>query len=59
MRVSITFRGNYAVSEIVGGLLLVAIAVITFSAIYIYAFPDAPDYEESVRIDGAVSADGT
>lgn len=58
MRVNISFRGNHAISEVVGGLLLVVIAVITFSAIYLYAFPSGPDYEESVRIDGSVTTDG-
>ena len=58
MKTNIAFKGNYAVSEVVGGLLLVFIAVITFSVIYIYLFPPGPDYDASVKIEGNVRNDG-
>jgi FlaG/FlaF family flagellin (archaellin) len=49
-------NNNYAVSEVVGGMLLVLIAVISFSVIYSYFFyPLDPDYNTSVRIEGTVN----
>ena len=58
MKVDVALKGNYAVSEIVGGMILVLIAVITFSVIYIYLFPPGPDYDINVKIEGSVSDDG-
>jgi len=59
MKINITFKGDYAASEIVGGLILVLMAVAAFSIIslYIYA-PLGPEYETSVRIDGSVNNAG-
>ncbi|KYK29860.1 hypothetical protein AYK20_04845 [Thermoplasmatales archaeon SG8-52-1] len=49
-------NNNYAVSEVVGGLLLVVIALISFSVIYTYFFyPLEPDYNTSVKIEGTVN----
>ncbi len=58
MKKNIAFKGNYAVSEVVGGMILVLVAVITFSAIYIYLFPPAPDYDACIKIEGFVNDDG-
>lgn len=59
MKINIAFKGDYAVSEVVGGLLLVLIAVISFSVIYMYFFnPLGPEYDASVKIEGSVSDDG-
>jgi len=58
MKKNIAFKGNYAVSEVVGGMILVLVAVITFSAIYIYLFPPAPDYDAGIKIEGFVNDDG-
>lgn len=58
MRINVAFKRGYAVSEVVGGLILVLIAVITFSVIYIYLFPPGPDYNTSVKIEGVISDDG-
>jgi hypothetical protein len=53
------FKKNYAVSEVVGGLLMVFIAVLSFSVIYGYFFyPLEPDYDNSVRLVGCVNDDG-
>jgi len=51
-------RYNYAVSEIIGGLLLVIVAVVSFSSIYIYMFPPGPDYDTSVKIEGYINNEG-
>jgi len=51
-------RYNYAVSEIIGGLLLVIVAVISFTSIYAYMFPPGPEYDASVKIEGSVNDDG-
>ena len=53
-----SFHSAYAVSEVVGGLMLVLMAVIAFSVIYLYLIPPSPDYEASTRIDGVVNDNG-
>jgi len=58
MRISPKFRKNIAVSEIIGGLLLVIVAVISASTIYLYVIPPNPDYDASVKIEGSVSDEG-
>jgi len=58
MKKNTTFKANYAVSEIVGGMILVTIAVISFSVIYIYLLPPGPECDAEVRIDGYVNEDG-
>jgi hypothetical protein len=49
---------NYAVSEVVGGIMLVLIAVVAFSLIYMYLIPDPPDINPSVEIYGEVTNTG-
>jgi hypothetical protein len=58
-RIYVFFR-DYAVSEVVGGLLLVVVAVISFSVIYAYFFQPLNnlDYDTSVKINGMVNDDG-
>lgn len=58
MRANVALKGNYAVSELVGGIILILIAVIVFSVIYTYLFPPGPDYQINVKIEGSVSDDG-
>lgn len=59
MKLNIAFKGDYAVSEVVGGLILVLIAVAVFSVIFLYVYaPLNPEYKSSVRIEGSVSNDG-
>jgi len=52
------FNRSYAVSEVVGGLFLVLIAVVAFASIYLYLSPPAPDIETPVKIEGYVSDEG-
>jgi len=54
-----SFKNSYAVSEIVGGMFLIVIAVIAFSAIYLYLYPQGPDLETSVKLEGYVGSDGS
>lgn len=52
-------RKNYAVSEIIGGFLLLGIAIVCFSAIYLYVFPlpiGAPPV--NVKLIGYVNEEG-
>ena len=59
MKINITFKGDYAVSEIVGGLILVLIAVSAFSVIFLYVMSStSPEYESSVKIEGVVNDGG-
>lgn len=52
-------NSDYAVSELVGGLLLIMIAVTTFSAIYMYVFPlPLPSEEINVQLVGYVDNNG-
>lgn len=53
-----TFRKNYAVSEIVGGMLLIFIAVLAFASIYMYLYPPGPDISSHVKIEGYVNDQG-
>ena len=49
-------HNNHAVSEIVGSVILLLIAVLSFSAIYLYVFP-LPNYaaDSNIDIQGSVS----
>jgi flagellin-like protein len=53
-----TLQNNNAISEIVGSVILLLIAVLSFSAIYLYVFP-LPSYvaESNVDIQGSVSGE--
>ena len=39
MKKNISFSSNYAVSEVIGGVILVLIALLAFIPIYAYVFP--------------------
>ena len=58
MKLNIAFKKEYAVSEVVGGLILIIVAVVTFSAIYSYITLPGPDYNPSVEIIGSVTEEG-
>ena len=49
-----SFNCNYAVSEIVGGMILVLIAALVFSLIYVYFLYPEPDVRATVTIEGYV-----
>ncbi len=52
-------NGNYAVSELVGGMILVVIAVASISSIYLFVFP-LPLESDSINVElaGFVDRDG-
>ncbi len=52
------FSDNYAVSELVGGLILVVIAVISFALIYTYVLPSPAEDKINVKISWDISEDG-
>lgn len=58
MRISISFKDNYAATEIVGALILIVIAVIAFSAISYYLYPPPPNTKPLVKIEGMVNSQG-
>jgi len=58
MRREKQFKKNYAVTEIIGGILLVAVAVVAFSAIYFYLYPPPPDTDILASIEGSVTMQG-
>jgi len=60
MRKNVPFISEFAVSEVVGAMLLVLIALIAFAAIYLYVFPlPLPAPEPTVKLKGYVTDDGT
>jgi hypothetical protein len=54
-----SFQAKYASSEIVGGLLLIVIAVLVFSVLRVYLFPDLEPVDIDVKLEGYVSDRGT
>jgi hypothetical protein len=58
MKGNSSFNCNYAVSEIVGGIILLFVAILSFSLIYVYFLYPAPDVRVSVKIEGYVDANG-
>lgn len=58
MRRNYLNRGGYAVSEVVGGILLLLIALMVFASIYMYLYPPPPDDNINVKIRGAVTEEG-
>jgi hypothetical protein len=59
MKANISFSDEYAVSEVVGAMLLILIAVVVFSVIYMYVFPLLfPPAEVNVQLRGYVTDDG-
>jgi len=53
-----SFHNKNASSEIVGGLILIVIAVLAFSAIRIYLFPDLEPVDIDVKLVGYVTDNG-
>jgi len=53
-----SFQDNYASSEIVGGLLLIVIAVLVFAVIRVYLFPDLEPVDINVELEGYVNDSG-
>ncbi|MEA3458938.1 MAG: LamG-like jellyroll fold domain-containing protein [Candidatus Thermoplasmatota archaeon] len=52
-------NSNHAVSELVGGLILITIAIMVFSSIYMYVFPlPLPSAEANVQLVGYVDSTG-
>ncbi len=59
MRKNVSFMDSYAVSEVIGAILLIVIAVIVFSIIYLNTFPlDIPPAEHNVKLVGYVTESG-
>jgi len=59
MKKNISFSDEHAVSELVGGLILILIALVTFSAIYMYIFPlPIESATSNVKLMGYVSDEG-
>ncbi len=53
-------NNEYAVSEVIGSVLLLLIAVLSFSAVYMYVFPlPIPTGETHVKLIGYVNENGT
>jgi len=60
MKKNVSFIDEFAVSEVVGAMILVLIAVVAFAAIYLYVFPlPLPAPEPTVKLKGYVTDDGT
>ena len=60
MRRNVSFIDEFAVSEVVGAIILVLIAIVAFAAIYMYVFPlPLPAPEPTVKLKGYVTDDGT
>ena len=53
-----SFKNNFAVSEIVGGMFMIIIAVVAFASIYMYLYPPGPDLEVSTKLVGYVDNQG-
>ena len=54
-----SFQNKNASSEIVGGLILIVIAVLVFSVIRVYLFPDLEPVDINVKLEGYVTDRGT
>ena len=53
-----SFQGNYAASEVVGGLILIVIAVLSFAFIRVYMYPDLDPIDLNIKLVGYVQNDG-
>ena len=58
MRRITSLKNKFAVSEVVGGVLLVLIAIIAFAALSAYLYPPPPDTKPLVKIEGMVDSEG-
>jgi len=60
MRKNYAFTDEYAVSEVVGAVLLIGVAVIVFVSIYHFVLPvPLPSHEPNVHLEGYVTEDGS
>ena len=53
-----SFHNKNASSEIVGGLILIVIAVLAFSVIRVYLFPDLEPVDINIKLEGYVTDRG-
>ncbi len=58
MRRNNSFQDKNASSEVVGGLILIVIAVLVFSVIRVYMFPDLEPIDINVKLEGYVTDGG-
>lgn len=58
MKGKLSFHNNNAVSEIIGGILLIAIAVLAFAVLRYYLFPDLPPIDDNIKLIGYVNENG-
>lgn len=58
MRRKNSLNNNYAVTEVIGGVLILAIAIITFVVVSAYLYPPPPETKINVDIDGFVNEIG-
>jgi len=58
MRRNASFNNKIAVAEIVGGVILLLIAIISFSVLSLYLYPPPPDIKALVKIEGTVDLGG-
>ena len=49
---------NHAVSEVMSGIFLIAIAVLAFAVIRVYLFPDLPAINQNIKLVGYVDENG-
>jgi hypothetical protein len=54
-----SFQDKNASSEIVGGLILIVIAVLVFAVIRIYLFPDLEPIDINIKLEGYVTDSGS
>jgi len=58
MRRKGSFRNDYAVSEVVGGIILIMVAVASFAVIYTHLFPELPETSINTKLAGYVTDEG-
>jgi hypothetical protein len=58
MRRNKPLQGVYASSEVIGGLLLIVIAVLVFAVIRVYMFPDLEPVDVDIKLEGYVTDQG-
>ena len=59
MRRNKAFQNKYASSEVVGGIILILIAVLSFTVIRAYLFPDFEPIDINVELEGYVTDSGS
>jgi hypothetical protein len=53
-----SFQSNYAATEVVGGLILIVIAVLSFTVIRVYLYPDLEPIDVDIKLVGYVTDKG-